>query len=66
MEPLPPQISIQTFAPQPSFDLGLDEASPAPTDVIYPWDRKIQIVGATLYEGILNIYTKPANIEQSF
>lgn len=65
MKEMPPQISINTFSPQPSISISESEA-PGPTATIFPWDRKIEIQDATLYNKVINIYLKALNIEQDY
>lgn len=69
MIPLPPQESLQRYAPQPSTtDLHSDTPAPAPETQLFPWDRKIKIIHAVLNVDtkILNIFVKTFNINTLF
>ena len=68
MEPLPPQESLERYAPQPSItDLTLSPAEP-PAPPIYPWDRKLEILNARLDKEskVLSLFVKTINMNQTY
>ena len=68
LQPLPPQESLERYAPEPSItNLSPPPAEP-PAPPIYPWDRKLEILNARLDKDskILSLFVKTINMTQSY
>ena len=68
MQPLPPQESLERYAPEPSItDLTLPPTQP-PAGPIYPWDRKLEILNARLDKEskVLSLFVKTINMNQTY
>ena len=68
LQPLPPQESLERYAPEPAItDLTLPPAEP-PAGPIYPWDRKLEILNARLDKEskMLSLFVKTINMSQTY
>ena len=68
LQQLPPQESLERYAPQPSItNLSPPPAEP-PAPPIYPWDRKLEILNARLdpESKMLSLFVKTINMTQSY